>query len=106
VKISIDSTEPLEHVLRVLGAAYNVTLAVAPAEGTDDGSTKPRRRTSRAGDGSRAPRNRANGRGGTVKDRAAVGNAELRSWARANGHTVSDRGRVPAAVVAAYRSAH
>ena len=109
VKISIDSNEPLEGVLRVVGAAYDVTLTVVPAEPTNDETAKsvrPRGLSPRPSQGDRAARNVSTGRAGSSKDRAKVSNAELRSWARENGHTVSDRGRVPAAVVAAYRQAH
>jgi len=109
VKISIDSNEPLKGVLRVVGAAYDVTLTVVRAEPTNDetaNSVRPRGRSPRPSQGNRATRNGSTGRGRSSKDRAKVSNAELRSWARENGHTVSDRGRVPAAVVTAYRQAH
>ena len=110
VKISIDSSEPLEDVLRVVGAAYDVTLSVAPAaeitEGQTAGSERSRGRSPRSGQAKRATRNGSNGRSRSAKDRVKVSNAELRSWARENGQTVNDRGRVPAAVIAAYRQAH
>ena len=112
VKISIDTNEPLEAVLRVVGAAYDVSLSVAPAEVTEDESARSGRlrgRSPRSGQSRRAARNGSNGSNGrsrSAKDRAKVSNAELRSWARENGHTVNDRGRVPAAVMAAYRQAH
>jgi hypothetical protein len=124
VRVTIDSTEPLDEVLKVLGAMYGVTLAVSdadpgtvpppvadtdtppPSSATEEGTAPPsspaaeetptprRRRPSRR----RAPRE-----GRTARDR--VDNAEIRSWARENGYTVSDRGRVPATIVAAYREA-
>ena len=112
VKISIDSNEPLEDVLRVVGAAYDVTLSVAPAEITEGKTARSERsrgRSPRPGQARRATRNSSNGSNGrsrSAKDRAKVSNAELRSWARENGQTVNDRGRVPAAVIAAYRQAH
>lgn len=109
MKISIDSNEPLEEVLRVVGAAYDVTLSVAPAEITSDKAAKPKRargRSPRPGQSGRDARNGSNVRIRSTKDRAKVSNAELRAWARANGQTVNDRGRVPATVIAAYRQAH
>lgn len=109
MKISIDSNEPLEDVLRVVGAAYDVNLSVAPAEITEDKTARSERsrgRSPRSGQSRRAARNGSNGRSRSTKDRAKVSNAELRSWAWENGQTVNDRGRVPAAVIAAYRQAH
>ena len=109
MKISIDSNEPLEEVLRVVGAAYDVTLSVAPAEITSDKAAKPKRargRSPRPGQSGRDARGGSNVRIRSTKDRAKVSNAELRAWARANGQTVNDRGRVPATVIAAYRQAH
>lgn len=111
MRISIDSKEPLEDVLRVVGAVYDVSLSVAPTEITEDNTARSERsrgRSPRAGQGRRTARNGSiggNGRSRSAKDRGKVSNAELRSWARENGHTVSDRGRVPAAVIAAYRHA-
>lgn len=109
MKISIDSHEPLRDVLRVVGAAYDVTLTVVPEEATKDETAKsqrPRGGSPRPSQGKGSSRNTSNGRGKSAKDRDKVSNAELRSWARDNGHTVSDRGRVPAAVAAAYQQAH
>jgi hypothetical protein len=109
VKISIDFNEPLEDVLRVVGAAYDVTLSVAPAEINEDRTAKSERsrgRSPRPGQGRSASRNGSDGRSRSAEDCAEVSNAELRSWARENGQAVNDRGRVPAAVIAAYRQAH
>lgn len=109
MKISIDSNEPLEDVLRVIGATYGVTLTVEPAEATKDEtptSSRPRGRSRRTSQTNTAVRTGSNSPGKSAKDLATVSNAELRSWARGNGHLVSDRGRVPAAVVAAYRAAN
>jgi hypothetical protein len=107
VRISIDSTEPLEDVIRVVGAAYNVTLTVAT---THEGGTMAPAMTTKgrgrsrpaAGNGART---RTSGRGRPGQRVAEVSNEVLRSWARENGHTVSDRGRIPKNVVAAYSDA-
>ncbi len=107
VKITIDSSEPLEDALRVLGAMYRVDLVVtaAPAAETDGDSFV----AANAGVASAAPRKkrRSTGRtrGSGRKAGGPVSNAELRSWAKQHGYAVADRGRVPRAVVDAYRAA-
>lgn len=109
MRISIDSTEPLQDVLRVIGAAYGVTLAVAPE---DAGTVPPsvaagsRAGSSRRGRGRGTSGRPSAGRRRSTGTLAKVSSAELRSWARQNGYAVSDRGRVPAAVVAAHRKAN
>ena len=113
MRISIDSTEPLEDVIRVVGAMYDVTLTVAA---TNDTAVAVQARTSAARDGNRTAkgkasrgrgtgRSRAGSRGQSDRRLAKVSNHDLRSWARENGYTVSDRGRIPAAVVTGYRKA-
>ena len=109
MKISIDSNESLEDVLRVVGAAYGVTLAVGSADATAEGtpaSARPDLRSSRRSKSRKASPRSSNGRGRSTDGRASVSNAQLRSWARENGYTISDRGRVPVAVVTAYREAN
>lgn len=108
MKISIDSTEPLEDVLRVVGAMYGVTVVIAPT----DAATAPARGTSRRASRSQptpasngASRRRGSKRAARTGS-SPVDQALVRSWARENGHAVSDRGRLPAAVVAAYRAAN
>jgi len=109
VKISIDSTEPLQDVLRVIGAAYEVTLAVAQEGGR---SVPPLVEASSRAGSSRRVRGRGTsgrpsaGRTKSTGGPAKVSSAELRSWARQNGYAVRDRGRVPAAVVAAHHKAN
>jgi hypothetical protein len=115
LKLTVDSSESLDDALRVVGALYGVTLVVS-----DDGrntSKRPHRRTTKPKQGSVGtnPRTRvavADTGAGRSRKRKAVAsaevpsNAEVRSWARRTGLSVSDRGRVPASVMAAYRSAH
>jgi hypothetical protein len=120
MRVTIDSTEPLDEVIKVLSAMYGVTLVVSDAEpatvspqvadtDTAPPSTAADEPTEPAAEGTptprrkRPPRRRAPRAGRTARDR--VDNAEIRSWARENGYTVSDRGRVPATIVAAYREA-
>jgi hypothetical protein len=121
VRLTIDSTEPLDEVVKVLGAMYGVTLVVSDAEtGTApppvaDVDTPPPAAEEKTAPPSspaaeetptprrkRPSRRRAPRAGRTARD---VDNAEIRAWARENGYTVSDRGRVPATIVAAYREA-
>jgi hypothetical protein len=108
LRISFDSTEPLEDVIRVVGAAYNVTLTVLATN--EVSTTTPDAITPKRGGASRAAtakdaRAKSDGRDGSAQQVARVSNEVLRSWARENGHTVSDRGRIPKAVVAAHRAA-
>lgn len=112
MKVSIDSSEPLEEVLRVVGALYDVHLVTGSRE-TDNSQAleaAPVRRASVRTNGRVAKRAKGpsagNRRGrGSRSTRPGASNEELRSWARQNGHTVSDRGRVPASVVTAYQEA-
>ena len=93
MQITIDSTEPLDKVLPVIGALYGVTLSV-PAQ---PAATAPRRRT-RAPQPKQAIERRTK--------RTEVKASEVREWARGSGHQVSDRGRVAAKLVEAYRAAN
>jgi len=129
LRLTLDSSEPLEDAMRVLGALYGVTLVVSPE---DQDGTRPARKT--ASTPGKKSANKPAGNKKTVNRasvakkarpvmpstktaasrpeqktvRRSVGassNAEVRSWARRNGLAVSDRGRLPASVVAAYRNA-
>jgi hypothetical protein len=131
LKLTLDSTEPLDDAMRVLGALYGVTLVVSPDEqdGTRSASsaaTTPGRKSESKPAGSQRTVNSTRSAAKkktrpvassakTVKPRSrpkaaqrsvdSSSNAEVRSWARRNGFTVSDRGRLPASVVTAYRNA-
>ena len=108
VQITIDSTEPLDKVLEVIGAVYGVKLrSDVPSSPTRPArarrATSPKsaaRRSSTRPQKSSKPAKARNRTRPTALDSAAV-----RSWARDNGQTVRDRGRVPAAVVEAYLAA-
>ena len=120
MKLTLDSTEPLQDAMRVVGALYGVTLVLAqedrhaqPLEPVDPAEpVKPRRARRRhpAAIGKRSRLGQsasgANIEGIAPLSRGLPSNAEVRSWARANGFTVSDRGRVPASVQTAYHDAH
>jgi hypothetical protein len=121
LKLTLDSSEPLEDAMRVVGALYGVTLVVssdeqdaskpAPKNATKRAKTETsRRRTSPVKkSASKAPATQADA--GKSQKKAASrpasspSNVAVRSWARQNGLMVSDRGRVPAAVLDAYRNA-
>jgi hypothetical protein len=116
LKVTLDSSEPLEDALRVLGALYNVTLVRSQDGGTEPPSTEkatavltpevPAKRSgssakaTAAGAASKPRRKRAS------KRAASPDNAQVRSWAREQGLSVNSRGRVAASVMTAYRDAH
>jgi hypothetical protein len=124
VKITVDSSEPLEDALRVLGALYGVTLVVSPGDHSDTepvhkraAKPAPKRRSASRKRPAAVEKSSATaaaaeaGDGQSDSEPAAVSagapsNAQVRAWARENGARVSDRGRVPASVVDAYRRAH
>jgi hypothetical protein len=124
VKITLDSTEPLEDAIRVLGAMYDVTLVVsqgqvatAPLEnGSSTSSSTPvqspkKQRRSRSDKrdstaGSPAATSAESGLRSVSKVSGRPSNADVRTWARENGLTVSDRGRLAGSVLAAYQSAN
>jgi len=113
-KLTVDSDEPLEDAMRVLGALYGVTLVISneAQEGTGAAQPPAAKREKAPGRGKartrRSARRGAPGQGQQTPPRAgrAASNADVRAWARQNGLTVSDRGRVPASVLNAYRDAH
>jgi hypothetical protein len=123
LKITLDSTEPLDDAIRVVGAMYGVTLLVSDGEQdviklVEKEASRPSRKRAKAQkrpSAERSARSRAAAAAAsTGRSRAHraprpdgfPSNADVRSWARDNGLTVSDRGRMPASVMAAYLSAH
>ncbi len=90
MQLTIDSSEPLDHVLAVIGAIYQAPIAAAaapPAGSSPPAKTATRTRKS----GSTAAR--------------SVEPAAVRAWARAHGITVGGHGQIPEAVVKAYQTA-
>jgi hypothetical protein len=115
VKLTVDSSEPLQDTLRVLGALYGVTLVVSPA--TENGARPAAQAATKGSKRSvaRARRSRelvSESRAAKSKRMNAetsvgpVTNADVRAWARETCITVRDRGRVPSSVVDAYRQSH
>lgn len=115
MKLTVDSSEPLEDALRVVGALYGVTIVVS--ENGSTASQTTRKRTTQPRNGTSGPNKRPRTvvadkpAGKARKPSGARGvaqptNAEVRSWARDAGLSINGRGRVPASVMAAYRVAH
>ncbi len=113
MKITIDSTEPFEDALRVLGALYAVTLIQSePATSSASAGAGSRTRRSGASAGGRnatqaPPRPPASPSTSRRRPRTAVApkTSDVRAWALANGHPVSDRGPIPASVGVEYAKA-
>jgi hypothetical protein len=104
VQLTIDSAEPLDRVLAVIGALYGVELTTPelPAAKARSVSAIAAEKAAAA----RTPRSRS---ATTRRPRRASATkpdpASVRAWAKANGHDVNDRGRVPAGVTDAYVAA-
>jgi hypothetical protein len=115
LRLTIDSTEPLQDTLRVVGAIYNVNLEVsanhadpAPsrkttAKAASAAEKKPRSRARTSSNQKRSSGRRART---SANNASSVNTSAVRSWARENGYTIAARGRVPTEVVAAYREAN
>ena len=103
VRVTIDSTEALDDVLRVVGALYGVQLAVA------EGDSPPVRLPAPRGERSASKKPQAARGSGRPPGRIkapVVSSADVRTWARSQGHDVSDRGRIRAEILQAYQAAH
>lgn len=97
MKLTIELTEPLADVLRVINSIYDVTLTAATdrsTAGNTSGSTAPTRSTAA----------RRRGKKATAGDR--VDPKLVRQWAWENGHELSARGSLPAVVREAYKAAN
>ncbi len=112
VQLTIDSTEPLESVLAVLGSVYQVDLtAGAQPEASNvsiPASTVKAKRSARAP--GRAAESSTGSAGGSRRGRSnsqeAADSSAVRAWAREHDVAVSVRGRIPASLRSAYRDAH
>jgi len=128
LKLTIDSNEPLEHAMSVVGALYGVTLVVSSADkdaikSESNGADKPatqrsrkattRKRTAKKKpSAAKAPQPVATEADADAQPEPTAAprlgspsNVDVRAWARDNGFTVSDRGRVPASIMTAFRNA-
>lgn len=115
MKLTVDSSEPLEDALRVVGAMYGVTIVVS--ENGQGKRESPRQRTTRSKKGPVSTKGRSRAavadkapprshKARTASPVAKPTNADVRAWARQAGLSISERGRVPGSVMAAYRDAH
>jgi nucleoid-associated protein Lsr2 len=102
--ITIDSRDPLDQALRVVGALFGVSLtvepnadAVAAASGSSNGGQRKR------GVRRRAKAAKTTQRSGRRAVAAPADQSVVRTWAREQGLQVSDRGRVPNAILEAYQ---
>ena len=103
MQITIDSREPLDDVLRVIGSLYDVTLTRTGTP-NDDG---------RSSAGPRSGRGRSTGKPTRANKAARQGSGErpadagvVRQWATSQGMSVSARGALPKNVRDAYAAAH
>ncbi len=103
MQLTIDSSQPLDDVLRVVGAMFNVTLQV------EAGAATPVAQVPTRAAGARRPRQaagRSAGRRTTTRRGGRGSTADIRRWAIEHGLDVRSRGRIPSTVVSAYRAAH
>lgn len=131
VRLTIDSEEPLERVLAVVGSLFQVELGVlgnsagsgdasgdaaattgAPATDGAGPDETPAASTATGGAPARSSRRRRPGRQRATAAAAPASSADstpdtatVRAWARENGITVSPRGRLSSTVLASYRDA-
>jgi hypothetical protein len=102
MQLTIDSKEPIDRVLRVVGSFYGVELRVNSSQ--KENSARPSKRTSKATPAASKATTRPSGARARATRKANADPAVVRAWARTHGHAIKDRGRVPAEVVAAYQA--
>ena len=102
--ITIDSRDPLDQSLRLVGALFGVSVkveaegeAIAAASGPASGGQR-KSGVRRPAKGAKSTR-----RSGSRAVMAPADQAVVRTWAREQGLQVSDRGRVPNAILEAYQ---
>jgi hypothetical protein len=113
MRLTVESTEPLDSVLRAVGALYGVQLVVAgepaasaapvPARKTVSART-PKAVVPKRQKAAKVPAIAAAAR--PIGRQSVAGQAEIRSWAQDAGLTVAARGRLSATITDAYRQAH
>ena len=97
MRVTIDSSESLEHVLPVISALYRVELTVAPKRATTQPRSGRDRKSGQKRSGKAAKRASRRPARADKADPATV-----REWARENGHSVAASGRISSDVLAAY----
>lgn len=99
MQLTIDSSQKLDDVIRVVSALYNVQLGVVGAA-----DATPTVAASRGRGRSAATRGSAARRSGRRPTRRNASTAEVRAWAHNNGFTISDRGRISQTVKNAFEA--
>ena len=119
LKVTIDSNEPLNDAIRVIGALYNVTLTPSSqSTGVPDNNGGKSRASARSNGKPATPTRKQPRRvpaqepmrgPAPVTRRKSTPKAadpgEIRAWAKANGHSVNDRGPLSSAVRSAFAGA-
>lgn len=97
MQLTIDSSQKLDDVIRVVGALYNVQLDVVGSAGSTAVAPRSRARsTSARGSAGRRSNRRTNRRNAST--------ADVRAWAHTNGFQISDRGRISQQVKNAFEA--
>jgi hypothetical protein len=99
VQLTIDSSQKLDDVIRVVGALYNVQLGIV---GT--AASKAVVASSRGSSRSAPSRGSASRGSGRRPNRGSASTAEVRAWAQTNGYQVNSRGRIPMTVKNAFEA--
>ena len=95
MQLTIDSAEPLDQVLAVISAVYQVPVVASST--TAPVASQPARSAAK-----RTTRPRKTAATRTAK----IDPSTVRAWARDHGITVNRRGQLPEAVVKAYQTAN
>jgi hypothetical protein len=108
VRLTIDSNDNLDQVLKAVGALFGVQVT---ADGEPTATPETNAPARRRGGAKKAAAPRGRGRARATGTRAASRTSRpdsgaVRAWARSNGFDVSDRGRIPSAVISAYQEAN
>ncbi len=100
MQLTIDTSQDLDDVIRVVGALYNVQLGVVEAAKPTAVIPRPRGRGRSISSHRSSPR-----RSGRRPSAGSASTAEVRAWAQTNGYEVNSRGRLPASVKTAFDAA-
>jgi hypothetical protein len=99
VQLTIDSSQKLDDVIRVVGALYDVQLGVVGTAGPKEPVASSRSRARSA-----SSRGSATRRSGRRPNRNTASTAEVRAWAQTNGYQVNSRGRIPMTIKNAFEA--
>lgn len=107
MQLTINSSEPLDQVLEVVGALYGVRLTrFEPQVASEDEESPAAAKLLRSAPRRRAAAKTTPNRGArSTRTTAKVDVQAVRAWAREQGRTVSDRGRLSQSLIEEYRLA-